>query len=1486
MERKTVGTGEGSSAVVPPPPAGFDFTENPKLAKSIPPPPPGFEFTAPPPADPLARKITRAEDLPSMEEFDASHTAAGNAITQALQPKPTLSAAPPLTWMDRIKQAVVGGVDVGDTPVGRALGFDFEGQYDPHQQTADLPLLRPTALAPKDPTTVAGGVAKGAASVAEGLTTAPNVLMLAGSSGLGLLGKVSSLLPKAVSAGFSLQMFRDLANQVPEVAEAVKSGDPAKIAERVTEAAATATFATLAAKHAKGKPKTAKEVVESIKPPKEDPFIRDEHGNPLMKKGTEAPETDFRAQDAKAIPDPPAGFDLNEPPQSVPRGTLKEQVVENEDKPFTNPLTGEPTKIGPNSPLGKERARQAAETRQDAPPVGEGPTTQTKPEAAAAITEPAKPAPSGESVRPPKTPPVAGRETSVAIPGEDTPYPARYVVREMADVQSSHSGLNFEPNPAYEPINDRDYKSNTHLQTGVIERAGAKFDPNFTTSDAPTAEHGPSIIDARGNVLGGNSRIQSMQRVDKMNPEGRKKYNEALQSKAAAFGLDPASIGKMKEPVLLRELTGKHDAQRAITDFNKGAPAKLAPEEQAVADGRRLSPKTVSDIAARMGDLGESGTMAEALRGDGGAQVLNLLEKDGVITAQEKGGLVDERDQLTPEMKSRIGKALVGRLFSTPAEFKNTPPAMRAKLERVAPQVLRVEGRPEWNITETIREAATLLEDARAHKSKVADTASQARMGEAKRYSPEAIRIAEVMEENPRNVEYAFRRYANDEALSRDGSQKSMFPAPSRQQAFADAFGDLPPAVEVTPEHQPMVALEDKIEAIRKRAIKDRVANPRKSSFAYRAKQLASDEAGAVTLPDMKKIREAYEESPVKAVVGTYKLAKSLGQRIKDEGGGAGRVLMRMYETQRDRGELEADRLTYRIGQSKPSRLSEDELFEVHDALHGFGPEPTAPHVREVFDAFREANDEVGLIATGLGVEVKTKNGYRPFAAMKNYMQHRMASADELKSGPIRDQMIKNIVRQKWAPDVESATRMVDDQHAFLKSGKRSEALLKALVKMNPGRSEAEIWADMQQSRSNIEKHGSLEFAREVNSPFYDPNPARVIPFSVATAAKRLSQIAEFGQDHRVINEEILKISRAVEQAGGNAKHSAEFVRRSIDRMIGATREDADDLAVIASRVLRAASSLKVLTASLRNAPQGIVNSLPASDLPAVVVGLGRSLTKRGGRFNAANTALDEIAQDMGGGKLIQRYMTANGMRHTERANFRVASNIGEAWAERLVKKAQGSGKGAQQAKDQLKDLGIDPETKALSEEDVLKAAKVFSNATQFRNRPEDLPDFATSGPLGKAVFQFKNFAYQQARFAAKQTIGEWKAGRPGRATRNAIILGLVYPYTFGAFYQALFNGINGKHKEMESGVEDYFDKLAQSSTLGVWLDSINAAEQNRIPEFAAGPAVGQVKDLAKMLTTLADDDKTAAQKEKAIKHYGLSRFGSAPEKLLEKIKK
>lgn len=123
----------------------------------------------------------------------------------------------------------------------------------PNQRFIDAatkPIVPLSKLAPDNPTTVLGGVGKGAAEVAEGLTSPANVVMAGASGGLGLLGQVSKMLPRAIVAGFSAQMFKQAYDEIPEVRHSWIVGDAPGVARALTRAVASGALGAASAFHA------------------------------------------------------------------------------------------------------------------------------------------------------------------------------------------------------------------------------------------------------------------------------------------------------------------------------------------------------------------------------------------------------------------------------------------------------------------------------------------------------------------------------------------------------------------------------------------------------------------------------------------------------------------------------------------------------------------------------------------------------------------------------------------------------------------------------------------------------------------------------------------------------------------------------------------------------------------------------------------------------------------------------------------------------------------------------------------------------------------------------------------------------------------------------------------------------------------------------------------------------------------------------------
>jgi len=470
---------------------------------------------------------------------------------------------------------------------------------------------------------------------------------------------------------------------------------------------------------------------------------------------------DYRIQQPPPGPQAPLPFSQNNPPAPAAGSTISQ-----------GPGSATPAQQGvSNVPTKPTTAPGAGVSQANSPAAPGGLPTFRQPAGAVASN-------------------AAGSATSIRVPGSETTVPAHYDVRELDSLRPSHSGINFNPTEGYNFQNERDY-GNAANQRGVITNsAKGKFDPSYHITDNPDLTNGPPAISPEGDVLGGNERTMTLQRVYRYNPDGATQYKDALASKAAQFGLDPVKIQGMKKPVLVRVLDDSDtgNAQRLVAEFNKTGTKALTPSERAISDAKRVSPETLEDINSRVAKLGPSATLAGAMA-DSGPEMIDKLIQDGIISPQEKGALVGKAG-LTDAGKQRISNLMIGRFFDDPSQLDQTPASVRVKLERLSAPLANAATIQGWDITPAVKEAVNALQEARAHNiQNINDLVSQSGMFGNSKYSPECISIAShILKDNPLRLVKAARAYAED-AQNAGGKQAGVFGAVSQKQSFQEAFG-------------------------------------------------------------------------------------------------------------------------------------------------------------------------------------------------------------------------------------------------------------------------------------------------------------------------------------------------------------------------------------------------------------------------------------------------------------------------------------------------------------------------------------------------------------------------------------------------------------------------------------------------------------------------------------------------------------------------
>jgi hypothetical protein len=359
-------------------------------------------------------------------------------------------------------------------------------------------------------------------------------------------------------------------------------------------------------------------------------------------------------------------------------------------------------------------------------------------------------------------------------------------VRELETLTPSHDPENFQANPNYPFTNDRDYTRTENHGKVVQYSTPAAFDPAELVNDAPNGLTGPPVVDAKGNVLGGNGRTMILGRVYEGNPKGAAAYRQALTERAGQFGLNPEQIAGMKKPVLVR--VGEFpEPQAAISDLNKSGTSSLRPQEQAVADSRRVSPETLNKIGAALDAQGSEATIASILDGKAGPEILQHLIDDGVISPSERAALVNG-NILTPAGRDRVKATMLGRFFENAAQMDAVPDRVQSKVAKITGPLVAVEGTP-FGLSDQVRSALGLIEKAKAAGVTVDDFLKQRGLFGSEEIPAPVLQLARHLERTPTGqlVEKA-RNYADD-AQYASGSASLFGDAPTPEQSFNEHFG-------------------------------------------------------------------------------------------------------------------------------------------------------------------------------------------------------------------------------------------------------------------------------------------------------------------------------------------------------------------------------------------------------------------------------------------------------------------------------------------------------------------------------------------------------------------------------------------------------------------------------------------------------------------------------------------------------------------------
>jgi hypothetical protein len=377
----------------------------------------------------------------------------------------------------------------------------------------------------------------------------------------------------------------------------------------------------------------------------------------------------------------------------------------------------------------------------------------------------ARPAPKPGGAEEPASDVQGLRHAVVVTPQLPHGEPVRYDVVEADTLIPSHTH-NFGPHPDFpEGVQERNYQQQPEEQFKVIAGAG-KLNPAFLLADTPSALDGPPLVTEgpKRLVLGGNGRTMMIQRAFS-GPAKVADYKAALLRKASTFGVSPTEIEGMKAPVLVRTVGLASDAPKealiaGVRRFNEGMTQKLSEKARALAEAKTMSLQTVQDLGSLFA-ADDNATLRTFMR-EHPNDVVGILRRDGIITPQNQTEWL-QGGEFTDAAKDRLEGMFLGRVIESEVRLNASAPSMLAKVERIAPSLLRVAGvNKQFDITDRVRAAIDILNELQQRKISMEELLAQPPLlGPKLNTDPFTVAMARLLDGlGPRALQARFKSWA------------------------------------------------------------------------------------------------------------------------------------------------------------------------------------------------------------------------------------------------------------------------------------------------------------------------------------------------------------------------------------------------------------------------------------------------------------------------------------------------------------------------------------------------------------------------------------------------------------------------------------------------------------------------------------------------------------------------------------------------------
>ena len=207
------------------------------------------------------------------------------------------------------------------------------------------------------------------------------------------------------------------------------------------------------------------------------------------------------------------------------------------------------------------------------------PTPQPPQNPAPPVSPPQNPAPANPAPNTPPAPPTTGGgQSTIRANGQE--HGVTFEVREAASLT---------PTTEAGTANQARNRASNAQSAAQVANIAANLDPVTLTADTHEMDTGmPTLARDGQTIIAGNGRTMAVQQAYAQHPGRAQAYRQHLIDNAAAYGLDPAAIAQMQNPVLVRRFTDDVDVQQMATASNAGTGMALSAYEMAATDAQAL----------------------------------------------------------------------------------------------------------------------------------------------------------------------------------------------------------------------------------------------------------------------------------------------------------------------------------------------------------------------------------------------------------------------------------------------------------------------------------------------------------------------------------------------------------------------------------------------------------------------------------------------------------------------------------------------------------------------------------------------------------------------------------------------------------------------------------------------------------------------------------------------------------------------------------